>query len=50
MAYKLFGFTVRSKDEEDKLSLQNFATPEEFDGAYTVEGAGVYPPNPIAAV
>ena len=42
MAYKLFGFTVRSKDEEDKLSLQNFATPEEFDGAYTVEGAGVY--------
>lgn len=42
MAYKLFGFTVRSKEEEDKLPLQNFATPEEFDGAYTVEGAGVY--------
>ena len=42
MAYKLFGFTVRSKEEEDKLPLQNFATPEEFDGSYTVEGAGVY--------
>jgi hypothetical protein len=42
MAYKLFGFTVRTKEEEDKLPLQNFATPEEFDGAYTVEGAGVY--------
>jgi hypothetical protein len=42
MAYKLFGFTIRSKDEEDKLPLQNFTTPEEFDGAYTVEGAGVY--------
>jgi hypothetical protein len=42
MAYKLFGFTIRGKGEEEQLSLQNFTTPEEFDGSYTVEGAGVY--------
>ena len=39
MGLNLFGFEISKKKQEDIIPLQNFTTPEEFDGAYTVEGA-----------
>jgi len=42
MGLNLFGFEISKKKQEDILPLQNFTTPEEFDGAYVTEGAGVY--------
>lgn len=42
MAWNLFGFSIGREKKEDTKNLQNFTTPEEFDGAYTLEGAGVY--------
>ena len=41
MGIKLFGFEI-GKEKKELSSLQNFATPEEFDGSYVTEGAGVY--------
>jgi hypothetical protein len=41
MGIKLFGFEI-GREKKDVASLQNFATPEEFDGSYITEGAGVY--------
>jgi len=42
MAWNIFGFKIEKNKKEDLTSLQNFTTPEEFDGAYVTEGAGVY--------
>jgi len=42
MGLNLFGFEISKKKQEDIIPLQNFTTPEEFDGAYITEGAGVY--------
>ena len=42
MDFKLFGFRLIKDTKEDQANLQNFTPPEEFDGAYTLEGSGVY--------
>jgi hypothetical protein len=42
MDLKLFGFRLIKDTKEDQANLQNFTPPEEFDGAYTLEGSGVY--------
>jgi hypothetical protein len=42
MGLKILGFTITRDKEENILSSQTFTPPEEFDGTYTVEGAGVY--------
>jgi len=42
MELKLFGFKLSRDNKEEQAALQTFTPPEEFDGAYTVEGAGVY--------
>jgi hypothetical protein len=42
MDIKLFGFKLVKDTKEDTANLQNFTPPEEFDGAYTLEGSGVY--------
>jgi len=42
MAINLFGFKFGKDEKADKQNLQNFTPPEEFDGAYTLEGSGVY--------
>jgi len=42
MEIKLFGFKLSRDNKEEQEALQTFTPPEEFDGAYTVEGAGVY--------
>jgi len=42
MDFKLFGFRLIKDTKEDQVNLQNFTPPEEFDGAYTLEGSGVY--------
>ena len=41
MPIKLFGFEI-GKEKKEISNLQNFTTPEEFDGSYVTEGAGVY--------
>ena len=42
MAINLFGFKFGKDEKAEKQNLQNFTPPEEFDGAYTLEGSGVY--------